>query len=271
VGCTYLTVCVNFVFYGLSYALPQVFQKLSPEMGPAKQLFISSCGSVPGVLFTGLLLMCKITNRDRLILAAALVAGLELCVTLSQEDHAYNYVGLEAVAALGLKAFSYSFFNLVYVYLGCVFPSECRCSAVAFCVAGGRIGSIFSPILFEATFARYQKSSTYFALCALSCIVAMLVIRFFLKDEVWNEAGPDVAAAESTLNVAAAAAASAATNRERRLSQLSSEDVSGSRRSSDTAISGTTGGSPPLSRKRRTAQDSDKKANSHPSQPARSS
>lgn len=40
-------------------------------------------------------------------------------------------------------------FSLVYVYLGEIFPSSCRCSAMALCFSGGRFGAIVAPVLFE--------------------------------------------------------------------------------------------------------------------------
>lgn len=215
-GCCYLCVFINFLFYGMSYALPQLLPVLNPDMNPATELFVASSGSIPGSALASICLLALRTHRDQMLLVVAFIAALELPMSLIQGQGGLpSSTNLELFCVFCLKITCFSAFSLIYVYLGKVFPAELRCTGVAFCIGAGRVGSILTPLVFEAFMERGHNTGPYFSLCCLSCILAVVVIRTMLEDI--DEVESDVVAAVGT---SGAAAAFVARDRERRLSEI---------------------------------------------------
>lgn len=188
IGGCYMCFLANFLFYGLTYALPQIFSKLGHELEPAVQVLIISICDMPGVLLAFFLIYSKhIGHRDGLVILAT--AAAVFSITLVSIDHGLEglYIGLPS--AYLVKYVASAFFTLSYVYLAEVFPSKVRASGVSLCIAAGRLGSILSPIIVELLHVKGFKlgeHAPFLMTTAVLCILAIAVIKLTLHFELKN-------------------------------------------------------------------------------------
>jgi len=189
-GGAYLCFLGNFLFYGLTYSLPQIFEKLGKhfDLSPAVQVLIISICDLPGVLLAFFLIHAKsIGHRDGLVMLAACAAVLSL--TLISIDHGEEglYVGLPS--AYLVKYVSSAFFTLAYVYLSEVFPSRVRVGGLSICISAGRVGSITVPLIVEALHTKgfvLGEHAPFLLLTAGLCVFAIIVIKLTLHFELKN-------------------------------------------------------------------------------------
>mmetsp|Transcript_77217 Transcript_77217/g.213524 ORF Transcript_77217/g.213524 Transcript_77217/m.213524 type:complete len:528 (+) Transcript_77217:174-1757(+) len=214
IGGAYLCFLSNFLFYGLTYGLPQTFSGMRGELSPALQVLIISCCDIPGVLLSLILIQSKrFGHRDGLVVLAALATLLQLSLMSIDFGAGWHWLGLPS--AYLSKYVSSSFFTITYIYLGEVFPSVIRCTGLSICIACGRFGSMLAPVLFELLTTSTNPIGPHASFLMFNsglCLTAILVVRLFLSFELKNLPLEDLA----TPAVAGPCAAEA--HRERRLS-----------------------------------------------------
>lgn len=191
-GGAYLTFLGNFLFYGLTYALPQVFRALHHDLRPAVQVLIVSICDAPGVLLVFFFLYSQsLGHRDGLVILAA--CSSVLCLTLISIEHGHEglYYGLPS--AYLLKYTAGAFFSLAYVYLAEVFPASIRASGIAVCISAGRVGSMTAPLAAEALFNKgfvlfnhKMPHAPFFMVTSGLCALAVVSTRTFLHFELKN-------------------------------------------------------------------------------------
>lgn len=69
-------------------------------------------------------------------------------------DYGPDWLWMSLPSAYFAKFAGTALFNLSYVYLAETFPSVCRCTALALCMGGGRLGSMTAPLVFEVLTVR---------------------------------------------------------------------------------------------------------------------
>jgi len=187
-GGAYLCFLANFLFYGLTYTLPQIFASLHHDLEPAFQVLIISMCDLPGVLFSFFLLRSTwIGHRDGLVLLSASAAVLNL--TLISIDHGkYGlYVGLPS--AYLAKYTASAFFTLAYVYLSEVFPAKVRSSGLSICIAAGRVGSMIAPLIVESIHKKgfeLGAHAPFLILTSILCVLGIGIIKSTLHFELKN-------------------------------------------------------------------------------------
>lgn len=197
-GGAYLCFLANFMFYGLTYSLPQIFATLKHEMEPAFEVLIISLCDAPGTILACLMIYSKrIGHRTGLTILCCLSSVVQ--VALISIDHGGNWIYLGVPAAYLAKWTASAYFLICYVYLGEVFPSSCRVSALSLCISCGRLGSIIAPILYEE--CKHKDSalgehSFFLLLTAALSLVGVVVIKFCLYFELKNQALQDFAPVE---------------------------------------------------------------------------
>lgn len=193
-GGSYLCFLGNFLFYGLTYALPQVFRQLHHSLAPAYQvLFVSIC-DIPGVLLVFFFLYSKsIGHREGLTILAACCSVLSL--TLISIEHGRGIRGIYwgLPSAYLIKYAAAAFFTLSYVYLSEVFPARVRASGIAFCISAGRVGSMSAPLVVEALhmkhfalFDHMVPHAPFLMLTSGLCLLGVIFIKTFLHFELKN-------------------------------------------------------------------------------------
>jgi len=196
-GGMYLCFYSNFIYYGLSYSLPQVFRKFGATINPSQHLFVSSIAAFPGAALTHWLLLSRaIGHRDGLsLMALALVLSHLALVGI---DHGSPWLWVGLIAAPCAKFFAVAFFTLVYIYLVEVFPASVRCTAIALNISAGRAGGMVSPLCFELLTAYVSSAgmdigahAPYFMLNLILSLVAIVAIKSLLSFELKNTPLPD--------------------------------------------------------------------------------
>lgn len=188
-GGAYICFLSNFMFYGLTYSLPQIFGHLRAEIKPAFEILITSLFSLPGVLLAFFLLASQsIGHRNGMAILAGASAIFQLMMISIDHGEKWIYVGLPA--AYFAKWTATSFFTIAYVYLGEVFPSSCRAFALSFCISCGRLGSILAPVLFQVCHKKdfvLGEHAIFLIMTAAFALIGVLVIKLALYFELKNE------------------------------------------------------------------------------------
>jgi len=198
-GGGYLCFMANFLFYGLSYGLPQTFSSMAGEIRPAMQLTIVAACSFPGILLAAMLIDSKaFGHRDSLALLAILAALLQISLMAIDMGSHWHWMALPS--AYFSKYVAVAFFCISYVYLGEVFPSVIRCTGLSICIAFGRSGSILAPMLFEVFATKPNPIGPHFLFLlfnAVLCLIGVINIRVCLSYELKNAPLEDLAAPTS--------------------------------------------------------------------------
>eukprot|EP00397_Hematodinium_sp_SG-2012_P013348 GEMP01013550.1.p1 GENE.GEMP01013550.1~~GEMP01013550.1.p1 ORF type:complete len:549 (+),score=53.23 GEMP01013550.1:624-2270(+) len=143
----YLCFVANFLFYGVSYLLPQVLSTLNLHNAVAVLFFIL-CFEILGDFISYYMGENKDWSyRGCIMVLLACCSFSVLLMTL------LTHGSLDAIALIGscaCTAFAAAYFCTLYVFLAEIFPSSIRGTAFSMCVSGGRLGSIIAPIAFEA-------------------------------------------------------------------------------------------------------------------------
>mmetsp|Transcript_58410 Transcript_58410/g.107817 ORF Transcript_58410/g.107817 Transcript_58410/m.107817 type:complete len:558 (-) Transcript_58410:108-1781(-) len=190
-GC-YLCFLSNFLFYGLNYALPQVFQTMSQtyhiDLSPATEILITTMMDLPAIVLVFTLLHSKsVGHRDCLFALTAFAAPLQMCMV--GLDMGASYQRLAFFGTYMSKLVVASIFGLIYIYLGEVFPQACRCTAFSLCVAAGRIAAITAPLVFEFTLQMSSHTSRhflYFTINSVLCLIGVVAVKWCLVYELKN-------------------------------------------------------------------------------------
>jgi len=191
VGGCYICFVANFLFFGLTYAMPQVFRVVSSPFHPATQVLVVTSADLPACLLASMLIRSKAYGHRDSLCALAIVLAM-LLPTLIILEHKDPTVVMSAIYACFLaKCAVTAFFTISYVYITEIFPSACRCTAASACMAGGRVGSVIAPFAFEML-ARGESHVLFWLLSSFLCIVAVLVIKRCLTFELKGEPLEDV-------------------------------------------------------------------------------
>lgn len=193
-GGAYLCFISNFLFYGMTYSMPQILRQLGANINPAQEVLTISLCDLPGVVLGWWLINSKtIGHRDGLCLMAVVIAFLQFAMI--SIDHGSGWLLVGMVAAPLAKFVACAFFTLTYVYLGEVFPAAVRCTGLSLCIAAGRLGSILAPLCFEALSQNSLatgRHSPYMMLNVALCGFAVAMIRSLLTFELKNAPLEDV-------------------------------------------------------------------------------
>mmetsp|Transcript_52249 Transcript_52249/g.150456 ORF Transcript_52249/g.150456 Transcript_52249/m.150456 type:complete len:535 (+) Transcript_52249:179-1783(+) len=190
VGGIFLCFVSNFQFFGLTYALPQVFNQYGGvHLLPTVELLVVSLFNIPGVLLAFYVNRShEIGHRDGLTTLALVSGVLMLALTSIDCGREFLWAGLPC-AALAKFAGS-ALFALTYTYLAEVFPSSIRATALSICMAGGRLGSIAAPVLFEKLAVEgltVGPHAPYMVVAALECFASVVVVKNALVFELKGE------------------------------------------------------------------------------------
>lgn len=195
IGGCYLCFLANFLFYGLTYALPQIFSKIGHDLKPAVQVLIISICDMPGVLLAFFLIYSKtIGHRDGLAILATAASVFTLCLISIDHGDAGLYIGLPS--SYISKYVASAFFTLCYVYLAEVFPSKVRGTGLSCCISAGRLGSMLSPLIVEALHIKgfvLGEHAPFLLTTSVLCMIGVVVVKLTLTFELKNAPLKDAA------------------------------------------------------------------------------
>mmetsp|Transcript_56825 Transcript_56825/g.151684 ORF Transcript_56825/g.151684 Transcript_56825/m.151684 type:complete len:468 (+) Transcript_56825:35-1438(+) len=195
--CTFLCAVANFVFFGQSYAMAQIFPTLgrtsSTDISPAGHLLTSALFEVPGNLFCFVLVHYApwgLKTSLQFLLGAITV----LSVCLLSVD--YGMYGVFFSAAYMIKFAAIAYYAMVYVYIATAFPTKCRGTGVGFCVSAGRLAALVAPLAFGES---YLIGGTEAGFLLVTGVMALLAAAMASKAPVDMCGAPLVDAEEPLL------------------------------------------------------------------------
>lgn len=182
-GVIYHFFLANFLLFGLIYALPQVFAQLDGQvhvgLSPMGQTLVASLSESAGIAAVALVIYGKtVEHQDSLRLMAVVGAGLQACMVPTASGAQALWVVLPAMYLS--KAPAVALYNLVFIYVNDAFPTECRCTALAFCNIVGHSGAALAPAAFEALNGTTGPAGFFglnVCLCAGGAVVAKLLLN----------------------------------------------------------------------------------------------
>eukprot|EP01066_Platyproteum_vivax_P016590 Platyproteum_vivax@DN7176_c0_g1_i1.p1 len=174
-----ITFTINIIFYGLLYALPHFFQSLksTAALSPAAQLWLSSFFDLLGAFVALFFALFYRGTRKSLLVSSYFCLTVLLCLFFviglpSIVVPAKNDVQLVIVCAAKLLI------NVVFVVLTMytleAYPTRCRSLGFSLACVAGRVGSVLSPVIYEAM-VQHLGSSSFYGLVALLCVMGVSV------------------------------------------------------------------------------------------------
>lgn len=183
-----LTFTLNFVSYGMSYAIPIVLSELDLGLSAITVMIMSELLMVLGyasAAFLGRTLGRRITIIGPFLACSAIIF-MTMAYGLYRLDNTKTGTlgSFSSTMVLG-AAMSWKFimahgWMVVYVYATEVFPTVCRSSAVGLVLGMGRLGSVSTAYVFEGLHEYTGTHATFFyvvsAMMVLDAIGSFLVL-----------------------------------------------------------------------------------------------
>lgn len=186
---------LNTLFYGCLYAFPQVVTDVDMSSAPAVSLIIGALWELPGIV---LATVCGMYWPRKPVMAGYLVAStlslLAFAVGAGHHidggaDH-WIYHQLLHGGYIGIKVFAMVGFVAVYQYSTEIYPTVARTTGTAACIAGGRLGGMIAPLVFEKMLALTSSLTAFFYFVAALC-ACNLVLVFLLPFETFGKSLED--------------------------------------------------------------------------------
>eukprot|EP00928_Gymnodinium_smaydae_P075409 TRINITY_DN58420_c0_g1_i1.p1 TRINITY_DN58420_c0_g1~~TRINITY_DN58420_c0_g1_i1.p1 ORF type:complete len:479 (+),score=77.40 TRINITY_DN58420_c0_g1_i1:86-1522(+) len=184
VAVIYSTFTLNVLFYGCLYAFPQVVKDIEMGTSPAVSLIIGALWEFPGnVLATAFGMYWP---RKPVMLGYLLVTILSLIAFSVGAQQRIDNKGPPQLGAelllqggyMGIKAFAQVGFVAVYQYSAEIYPTVSRTTGTAACVAGGRLGGMLAPLIFEWLLEYTGSLLTFFYFVASLCGFNLILVAF---------------------------------------------------------------------------------------------
>mmetsp|Transcript_55111 Transcript_55111/g.148600 ORF Transcript_55111/g.148600 Transcript_55111/m.148600 type:complete len:488 (-) Transcript_55111:110-1573(-) len=173
---------LNVVFYGCLYAFPQVLTEVDMNAAPAVSLVFGALWELPGnvlAVFCGMFWPRKPVMIGYLVATALslLAFGLGADQVSGGSEH-WLHLALVHGGYIGIKCFAIVGFVAVYQYSTEIYPTVARTTGTAACVAGGRLGGMVAPLVFEWIVEATANISIFFYFTATLCIVNIMFVLF---------------------------------------------------------------------------------------------
>lgn len=186
-----ITVCyscfvLNFIMYGCLYSMPQVLPKVNMGVSPALGLVVGCLWEVPGIIL-GICLGMSMARKSAMLFYLSTCGGALLLFAYAGGVAERNQ-GVELLfqaGYFGVKAFAACGFIIVYQFASEIYPTAARTTGSAVCIAGGRVGSITCPIIFEQVQAYFGSFEVFYYMMAVCCAVNFMAV-FFMQAGMEN-------------------------------------------------------------------------------------
>jgi len=172
---------LNLAYYGSLYALPQVMQEVDMGYGPAIGLMVGALWELPG-FYLSVALSSLMSAKNLVVLY--LVSSTLALIAFTAGANWEGFIGgaLLQSGYMGLKVMLLVGFVTVYQLSAEIYPTVARTTGVAACFAGGRVGSIIAPLLYEQVY-EWSGWKAYFLIMAGSMVLNVIMMTFLhIKD-----------------------------------------------------------------------------------------
>mmetsp|Transcript_19568 Transcript_19568/g.58671 ORF Transcript_19568/g.58671 Transcript_19568/m.58671 type:complete len:506 (+) Transcript_19568:97-1614(+) len=177
---------LNCIFYGVIYAVPQVVTKVDMGVSPAISILQGALCELPGVAMA---IICgMMLPRKPVMIVYLAVVGISLlafaagakatCCALPGQGVSLLEEFMLHGGLFGIKCFAQVGFVVVYQYSTEIYPVMARTTGSAACVAGGRVGGMTAPMIFEFLQSLTGSFDMFFHLIAMLCLLNFVLVIF---------------------------------------------------------------------------------------------
>eukprot|EP00441_Pelagodinium_beii_P032765 CAMPEP_0197629368 /NCGR_PEP_ID=MMETSP1338-20131121/7250_1 /TAXON_ID=43686 ORGANISM="Pelagodinium beii, Strain RCC1491" /NCGR_SAMPLE_ID=MMETSP1338 /ASSEMBLY_ACC=CAM_ASM_000754 /LENGTH=489 /DNA_ID=CAMNT_0043200403 /DNA_START=21 /DNA_END=1490 /DNA_ORIENTATION=- len=188
---------VNLAYYGCLFAFPQVLAELM-ESGAASQLLVGALWELPGMVAgfaIGVAYFRKTGLKFYLTLQTSFL--LLFVIAAKKYDAASTFHNIILyISYYGIKLCPQIGFVLLYQVANEIYPTEARTTGCAMCMAGGRVASMTSPLIYEAIVQMTGSWLWFFLIMAAGCILNLYVLDIvpetanaLLSDDIEDQPG----------------------------------------------------------------------------------
>mmetsp|Transcript_118078 Transcript_118078/g.220724 ORF Transcript_118078/g.220724 Transcript_118078/m.220724 type:complete len:495 (+) Transcript_118078:87-1571(+) len=177
--CVFTTFMCNVMYYGFIYAIAQVLPDLQDDGTSAGvQLLIGALWELPGAVL-GMIMGLYIRRKLALKISLAFCAG-SLFLFVLGVGFKDSWLGEASwhIGYYGMKCFVQVVFSASYVFSSEVYPTSVRTTGAAICVAGGKLGAMVAPLVFEFMNEVLGSEFVYFWVMLVLTIFNALIIDF---------------------------------------------------------------------------------------------
>eukprot|EP00440_Ansanella_granifera_P023510 gb/GFBE01025530.1/.p1 GENE.gb/GFBE01025530.1/~~gb/GFBE01025530.1/.p1 ORF type:complete len:481 (+),score=89.60 gb/GFBE01025530.1/:1-1443(+) len=173
---------LNLVYYGCLYAFPQVMQEVDMGYSAAIGLVVGALWELPGfALSSAVGIWMKPKNVVLLYLVTTAASLVSFTVGANREGLLGGtllqggYLGLKVMVLVG--------FVTVYQMATEVYPTSARNTGAGACFAGGRIGSILAPLVYEEVYERSGWKAYFWIMVCTMVVNVILIWPLHVKDK----------------------------------------------------------------------------------------
>jgi len=181
---TYSSFVTTMVYYGGLYVFPRILMLADMGMSAAASLIVGAFWELPGIIIAPV--ASDLIARKVIILAYLALTSVSAMAFAKGAMSQVEGVGvwsmvLMHVGYMGLKAIPYIGAIPIYVFGTEIYPTTARNAGSAVFMAGGRIGAMSAPLLFEAILLYTGSFAGFFYVVAVACVINAIL---FLPVEV---------------------------------------------------------------------------------------
>jgi len=166
---TYTCFVMNFTYYGTLYAFPNVLPGLAhtaSTLTPAMELIVGALWGIPGYMLSVVFGMYY--ARKPVVKMYCLVVGFSALLFLFGIQTGSSLVW--HIGFYAIKAFIDVGYVVVYVYLSEVYPTKLRVTGGSISIAGGRVGSMLAPLVYELITSWTGTYFPFFGIITMLCL-----------------------------------------------------------------------------------------------------
>lgn len=170
---------LNVLFYGCLYAFPQVVTDVDMGTSPAVSLIIGAIWELPGNVIAAVAgMFCPRKPLMAAYLGFTMVSLVFFTTGAAGSQGSWLYFMLLQSGYIGIKSFVVIGFVAVYQYATEIYPTVARTTGTAACVAGGRLGGIVAPLIFEWQLGVTGSFMAFFYFMAGLCALNFVLVLF---------------------------------------------------------------------------------------------
>jgi len=195
VAVIYSCFTLNTLFYGCLYAFPQVVTDVKMSSSPAVSLVMGALWELPGIVLAticGMFWPRKPVMAGYLVLTAVSLVAFAVGAGhhIDEGGGHWLYDNLLHGGYIGIKVFAIVGFVAVYQYSTEIYPTVARTTGTAACIAGGRLGGMLAPLIFEWLLDTTSSLTAFFYFVAALCMCNFSLI-FLLPLETFGKSLED--------------------------------------------------------------------------------
>lgn len=185
---------LNLTFYGTLYAMPQIIGGGHTRQVPALTMLLVALYEFPGIV---LAVICGMMFPRKPVMvvylatvsASLLAFAVGAAGSTADVEDGWSHALLQG-GFIGIKGFGSIGYVVVYQYAAEIYPTMARTTGSGVSMAGGRVGGLTAPLIFEWLLSLTDGYEAFFHLIAVLCLLDFFLV-VFLPFETFGKTLPE--------------------------------------------------------------------------------